>query len=116
MATRARSPTLHAWQMLRAQRRDVPMLALIAIPVVCWLCALLATPQRPCPYHEIQEFVHRRLVEAAVHRGLCDRSDRRHGACPAPRRGRSAMTAAETRLLSCALAAMTCWFCVPVVR
>jgi hypothetical protein len=38
------------------------MLALIAIPVACWLCALLAIPQRPCVHDEIQEFVYRRLV------------------------------------------------------
>ncbi len=38
------------------------MLALTAIPVACWLCALLAIPQRPRPHHEDQEFVYRRLV------------------------------------------------------
>jgi hypothetical protein len=38
------------------------MLALIAIPVTCWLCALLAIPRRPCPHHEMQEFVYRRLI------------------------------------------------------
>ncbi len=38
------------------------MLALIAIPITCWLCALLAIPRRPCPHHEMQEFAYCRLV------------------------------------------------------
>jgi hypothetical protein len=33
-----------------------------AIPLTCWLCAVLAIPRRPCPRHEVQEFLYRRRV------------------------------------------------------
>jgi len=38
------------------------MLAFAAIPMTCWLCALLAIPQPPRANDEMQEFVYRRLV------------------------------------------------------
>lgn len=38
------------------------MLALIAIPLTCWLCALVAIPRTPQLGEEVQELVYRRLV------------------------------------------------------
>jgi hypothetical protein len=38
------------------------MLMLTAIPLTCWLCALLARPLRPRPGNEVQELVYARLL------------------------------------------------------
>jgi hypothetical protein len=38
------------------------MLMLAAIPITCWLCALIAKPRRPSPGNEVQEFVYSRLL------------------------------------------------------
>jgi predicted MFS family arabinose efflux permease len=55
-------PYAEATSEAHVLRKDFLMLALIAIPITCWLCALLAIPRRPCPHHEMQEFTYRRLV------------------------------------------------------
>lgn len=38
------------------------MLAYIAIPLVFWLCALIAIPRRPRPGNEVEEIVYARLL------------------------------------------------------
>ena len=38
------------------------MFAYTAIPLTCWLCALLALPRRPRPGNEIAELVYARLL------------------------------------------------------
>jgi len=38
------------------------MLTFVAIPLTCWLCALLAAPCKPLPDHEMQELAYRHLV------------------------------------------------------
>ena len=38
------------------------MLAFVAVPLTCWMCALLAFPGKPIAGHELQELVYRRLV------------------------------------------------------
>lgn len=38
------------------------MFAYAAIPLTCWLCALLALPRRPRPGNEIAELVYARLL------------------------------------------------------
>ena len=38
------------------------MLTVVAIPLTCWLCALIAAPRKPIPNHEVQELVYWRLV------------------------------------------------------
>jgi hypothetical protein len=43
------------------------MLTLIAVPLTCWLCALLAIPRRPLPGNETQELVYGRLLGRQQH-------------------------------------------------
>lgn len=38
------------------------MLTLAAIPLTCWLCALIALPRKPLPDNEVQELVYARLL------------------------------------------------------
>ena len=38
------------------------MLAYAAIPLTCWLCALIAAPRRPHPGNEVAELVYIRLL------------------------------------------------------
>jgi hypothetical protein len=38
------------------------MFAYVAIPLTCWLCALLARPRRPCLGNEVQELAYARLL------------------------------------------------------
>jgi hypothetical protein len=35
---------------------------LIAVPLTCWLCVLLAIPRHPLPDDEVAQLVYRRLV------------------------------------------------------
>lgn len=37
------------------------MLTLVAVPITCWICALIVRPRRPLPGNEVQELVHSRL-------------------------------------------------------
>lgn len=43
------------------------MLAYVAIPLTCWLAALIATPRRPRPGNEIEELVYARLLGRQEH-------------------------------------------------
>jgi hypothetical protein len=38
------------------------MLITLAVPLACWLCALVALPRRPLPGDEAQELAYRRLI------------------------------------------------------
>lgn len=38
------------------------MLTIAAIPITCWLCALIAMPRKPLPGNEVQELVYSRLL------------------------------------------------------
>lgn len=38
------------------------MFTIAAIPITCWLCALIALPRRPLPDNEVQEIVYSRLL------------------------------------------------------
>lgn len=38
------------------------MFMLAAIPLMCWLCVLVAMPRRPLPDNEVQELVYTRLL------------------------------------------------------
>jgi hypothetical protein len=38
------------------------MMTCIAVAFTCWLCALVASPQRPLPGNEVQELVYIRLL------------------------------------------------------
>jgi hypothetical protein len=38
------------------------MWSLIAIPLTCWLCALVALPRRPLPDNAVQELIYGRLL------------------------------------------------------
>ncbi len=38
------------------------MLAYVALPLTCWLAALIATPRRPRPGNEVEELVYARLL------------------------------------------------------
>lgn len=38
------------------------MWTLIALPVTCWVCTLLATPRRPHLGNEVEELVYARLL------------------------------------------------------
>ena len=38
------------------------MMTCIAIALTCWLCALVASPQKPLPGNEVQELVYSRLL------------------------------------------------------
>ncbi len=38
------------------------MVAYMAIPLTCWVCALLARPRRPHIGNEVEEFVYARLL------------------------------------------------------
>ncbi|MGI8857016.1 MAG: hypothetical protein ACR2JW_14810 [Thermomicrobiales bacterium] len=38
------------------------MLMYAAIPLTCWLCALVAIPRKPLPNNEVQELVYSRLL------------------------------------------------------
>ena len=38
------------------------MMTCIAVALTCWLCALVAAPQRPLPGNEVQELVYIRLL------------------------------------------------------
>jgi len=38
------------------------MFTVATIPMICWLCALLAIPRRPLPGNEVAELTYRRLV------------------------------------------------------
>ncbi len=38
------------------------MLTIAAVPITCWLCALVAMPRRPLPGNEVQEFVYARIL------------------------------------------------------
>jgi hypothetical protein len=38
------------------------MFAYVAIPLTCWMCALVAIPRRPRRGNEVEEFVYARLL------------------------------------------------------
>jgi hypothetical protein len=46
----------------RSIARRSPMFAYTAIPLTCWLCALLAHPHRSLPGNGVAEIVYRRLL------------------------------------------------------
>lgn len=64
MATAASYTTLGPRSTLVVQPfvEGVEMLVFAAIPLTCWLCALLAIPHPPQPGDEVQQLVYRRLV------------------------------------------------------
>lgn len=38
------------------------MFMFAAIPLMCWLCVLVAMPHKPLPNNEVQELVYARLL------------------------------------------------------
>lgn len=38
------------------------MTTLVSVPLVCWLCALVARPRKPLPGNQVQELVYSRLL------------------------------------------------------
>src|SRR5262249_26043159 len=60
---RERTESASSLGMTRATTvRRAPMFTYVAIPLTCWLCALLALPRKPLPGNQVQELIYSRLL------------------------------------------------------